>query len=309
MIVNTWGAMSCFSRTLSRSRSIAALLVAATLLGSCKNLFQDFTDKTNAEYIKEQTKIKIDAGLWDEAIVTVAPLLADQPQDPEVAYLASSAYAGRAGLRILDAIVAIGSDAGSKGMFEIFAELLVNADLDDQADLETAMTIVENYGAAASDRNADVNFYALFLYYARIGARLAPVAYTDGTKRTDFTACCKDTGCPTSVGISDDDVDVVLSTIPRILDTMNGIAVSGSGIDTLAGLTLPPSFTNDPLPCSAASTGGGSPGSDYVVPCTLARSMINQGATLGGLGLGLDTGAGLENEAASGACNPLTVYP
>lgn len=265
---------------------------------SCKNLFSDFTDRTSFDYIVEQTRIHLDREDFDLAIATIEPLLETNPKNEEVAVLASSAYAGRAGVRTLDQILAIGESSGA-GLFEVFTVNLAAADEEDLEDLERARTIIEAYGATAADRSPDANFYALFLWYSRVGANLAFHAVDAGEVRTNFTAChgvINFAGART--GLPNATVDRVMTSIARIVDTLPGISSDADVVAALGGITsaLPTAVTDiigmDPIPCEDAVLPD-----PNAIACLGVRTLIN-GSSLG-LGTGIEQ---VPEEVPAGTC-------
>ncbi len=225
--------------------------LALVVLGGCANAYRDFTDKSTDRYIIDQAKQSLDALKFDETLTQILPLFERRPTDPEIAYLASAAYAGRGGLRILDLFMALASELGDKKLFEIFAEHYVGADEADIADLESAVSVLERYGATAIERNTDMNFYALFLYYSRIGIMLNRYAYdAAGSKRGNFRVCHTQESVEGAMtGLPHAAVDRVMTTIPRIVETIP--FVGGSGIaEGALDMSALGEFPREAYPCA-----------------------------------------------------------
>ena len=253
------------------ARILTGLLGAAWLSG-CANVEREFPNKSADAYRIDQAKIALDKYKFDMAIENIGPVLAKKPKDPEVAYVASAAYAGRAGLRILDLFSELARKVSTTALLAIFAEHYISSDDDRISDIETAKDIIEGYGERAADLDPDMNFFALFVFYSRIGVTLNRYGYTADTTDVDpaFKAC--------SVSkFPDAAVDTVMTSLPRIIDTASAVAAAGAGFDDLKGLTLPIDLGWDPIPCSANSNN---------IACLAVRNLVAQSKAEGGFGLG-----------------------
>ncbi len=236
--------------------NLFVLLGALVFLGGCANPFRDFPNKGSKEYRLSRAQDKLDHHKFDEVIDDLEPLFGSDPDDPAVVYLGVCAYAGRAGLRVLTLFTDIANGIESKGLFEILAEHFVPtaaeefdladvtalSDISSIADIESAKTIIENYGARAADRNSDINYMAFFVYLSRIGITLNRYAYdTDtGVLRTNFKAC-RTTVDPAgaTTGIPNDAVDLVMTSLPRVIETAGYVFSSGSSPTSDLPTSLP----------------------------------------------------------------------
>lgn len=257
---------------------VAPALFLALMCASCGNIFRDFPERTSDSYRIDAARNALDANNYDNAIAEITPVLVHQPQNPEVVYLASVSYAGRAGLRILDLFTEIVDAAATDGILTIFAKHFTAATADDLADFESAVSILQAYSDTATDRDTDLNFYAIFLYYARIGIILNHHAFDDDvTLRSNFKAChtVKDLD-GASTGIPNPSLDKIYISIPRIVEIVNAIAL-GSQFGGLTDLGALPTLPRTALPCSATPNNAN---------CLAVRSLVNVGPSLSGIGLG-----------------------
>ena len=280
-----WGAMSYRCNKKAINALIAAGVIVGTLSG-CHNMYRDFSDKSSDSYLIFQAKSYMDALDFDSAITSITPVVASQPTNEEVAYIASASYAGRAGLRILDLFSKLASELSSKSILQIFAEHFPGATDTTVADIESATRVLEAFSPRASGRSPSLNFYALFLYYSRIGVILNRYAYdSTSTLRTNFTACnTQDTPDAAETGIPNDMIDRIMTSIPRVLDAASGATGGGSTTNALSSASLPPELSSfSPIPCSTDSND---------VRCLAGRTFVNIGRPTG-IGLGTGSGGGI----------------
>jgi len=248
-------------------------------LVSCANPLSNLVDPSSDEYRIAETRKALDRLDFDNAITNISPVLARRSTEEEIAYLASAAYAGRAGLRLLDLFSALTSDLSSKTLLTIFAQHYEGATDENVADMETAVSIIEAYGPRAANRSVDLNFYALFLFYSRMGVILNRYAFnSSNTLRVNFHAChtVEDLDGP-ETGLPNDMLDRVMTAIPRIVETIPAIG-SGSGLPTGAlDTSLLPAVPFDPVPCTTDPNNSA---------CLLARLLVLTGSPSIGLGTG-----------------------
>ncbi len=280
-------------RPLESIKNIFLFLGFFTVVG-CSNVLREVGNRSSDEFLIFQTKQYLSEQNWDLAASTIAPVKITQPTNEEVFYLSASAYAGRAGLRVLDLLTTIASDGGTKSLFTIFAEHYPGADEDTIADIESATAVIEAFSATAAGRSSEMNLFAVFVFYSRIGAALATYAFnSEGVVRENFTAChTVDDFEGVMTGLPDDMVDNISTSIPRVVDALSGVTVEGGAIDAIRDVSLPDSLTTTPLPCSSDPTN---------VNCLLTRNLVNLGPLSGGIGLG--TGGQF---AGGGICLVLT---
>lgn len=263
----------------------------------CSNVLREFGNRSSDEFLIYQAKKYLSEQQWDSAIGSITPVMISQPNNEEVFYITASAYAGRAGLRVLDLLSTIAGDVGTKTFFTIFAEHYPGATDETIEDIESATSVIESFAENAVDRSSEMNLFAVFVFYSRIGAVLAKYAFDEeGVVRDNFTAChtIEDLeGAKT--GLPDEAVDIVSTTIPRVVDALSGVTVSGGAIDSLRGVSLPASLTRTPLPCSSSPTDA---------TCLAARNLVNLGQSAGGIGLG--TGGLFAENGPGGICLLLT---
>ncbi|MBS1983481.1 MAG: hypothetical protein JST16_04855 [Bdellovibrionales bacterium] len=257
------------------------------MLGGCANPFRDLADKTSEKYRIDQAEGLLNSYKFDDAITAIDPVVAAHPTDERIVNIAVSAYAGRAGLRILDMLEAIGTDLSTKGIFRIFADHFVESDADKQSDIENAKDLIEAYGARGVNRSASMNFLAMFVYYSRIGVVLNRYAYNGTTQLLSTFKACHTTSDfnAATTGLPDSAVDIVMTSIPRILDAASGIASStDSRITSITSIPgVPTDLGFDPIPCSADSNN---------TTCKTVRSLINIGPSEISGTIGLATGEG-----------------
>lgn len=261
------------------------ILGCVVVLPACSNIYKDFPEKSSDTYRIDAARNALDSNNYSNAISEISPVLATQPQNAEVAYLASAAYAGRAGLRILDLFEQIANSAASKGLLYIFAQHFSGADADDIADFEQAVQIFQNYSDFAVDRSTDLNFYGIFLYYARIGILLNYYALdpTAGTVLSNFDACHRVVdAAPGAVitGLPNAAVDKIFVTLPRIIEIVNAITL-GSSFANLTDISSLPALPRAAIPCTSSSNN---------VQCLGVRTLVNVGPSGNGIGLGSGSG-------------------
>jgi hypothetical protein len=253
------------------------------LLTCSKNLFRSSAEEKSDTYRIDRARKEIDEEDFDTALEYILPVWEKKPNDPDVGYITANAYAGRAGLRIINLISEIASKISTKSVIEILAEHFEGADTSDIADMENSIVAIENIGARGALRTAKVNFVALFIYWARLGVNLNYYAYTSGNaKRGTFNACkiATDFGGG-ATGLPDDIVDRLMVTVPRILDTAAYVSSVSADFDELIDSDLPNVTDFTALPCSADSNN---------VLCLGVRSLVNLGKGTVPEGIGLGTG-------------------
>jgi hypothetical protein len=242
------------------------------LLGSCSNAWRDFPDKSSDQYYIDQAKIHLNQFEFDKAIERISPVLAKYPKNTEVVQIAMLSHAGRAGLRVLDLILALASDVSSSTFFRIFAEHFPNADDDDVEDLMRAIEILETYQLDAALRNTEFNLIAMFLYYGQIGVILHRYAYVNNAIWAQFDQC-------NLAHMPDDALTFVVQSLPKALSASSNLSGSGGVSGALDALTSAPEIQafvgaeNATCPTDNA-------------PCQSMRSLIGEGD----LGIGLGSG-------------------
>lgn len=246
-------------------------------------MYRDFADITSTDYLLSDAERYIDDMLFDKAIRNLDEVLKREPSNSQAKYLYSIAHSGRGGLRVIKMFETL-TNSGSASLFTNLAESFESVDQGRLRDFSIAVQHLESIGPTADDRDANQNFYALFLYLGRVGALLNHYAYDDDNNQLSatFSAChtIEDKSGP-KTGMPDDDIDIVMTTIPRIIETVVRLSEQGSTgniIDT-SGLEAIGTFSRDPLPCSDDS---------MRVECLAVRSIINNPNT----GIGLGTGSG-----------------
>lgn len=265
------------------SKTIAAVGLTIMLSG-CKNLYTDFGSKTSNDYLLYEAEKDLDALRFDSAINNLDVVLARVPDDSYARYMKSVAHSGRAGLRVVQIFETL-SSSGSASIFQILAESFHTINDFRLDDFKVAVDSLEYFSTDPGDRTSEQNFYALFLFLGRIGAVLNRYAYDNNNAllSTTFSACHKvvDKSAVTT-GIPDDAIDIIMTMIPRITDTVQKLSEQGSGnlfdVSSLQALGV---FSYDPIPCSADSN---------APKCLAIRTIINNNST----GLGLGTGSGPE---------------
>jgi len=242
-------------------------------LGSCSNAFRDLPDKSSDQYYIDQARIFLNEFKFTEAIAKIMPVLESQPRNPEVVEIAILAHAGRAGLRVLDLILELGSDSGSVSFFKIFAQHFPNADDDDIADMQTAISILETYEPNEVVRSSELNMIAMFLYYGRIGVVLHRYAYEDNVLSPTFNQC-------STTDLPDVDLTYIVQSIPKALNASSYISDADGVSSALSALTDLPEIQffigSEESVCPTNQA-----------PCQSMRSLIGEGALNIGLGAGV----------------------
>jgi hypothetical protein len=261
------------------------VLICGTQWG-CSNAYRNYSSKTSKPYLIEKARALIDAYEFTQAINILRPLSDADPGSEELSYLTATAYAGRAGLRVLDLFQSLADDISSRTLLQIFARHIPGSTVPTYNDIETAIKVIEAYGSRATNRSQDMNFLALFVFYARIGTLLNLTAYnTDNTLRSNFKACHRlNAFSAASTGLTNDQVDIIMVTIPRIIETVSTISGTGAAFDAIQSISNLQALgiaSFDAIPCSANSENP---------KCLAVRSLVNLGTTDGGIGLGTGEG-------------------
>jgi hypothetical protein len=254
---------------MKRIYSVLALLLA---LSACSNSFRDLPDKSSDQYYIDQAQIYLNEFKFTEAIEKITPVLATQPNNAQVVQIAMLAHAGRAGLRVLDLILELGSDTATSTFFRIFAEHFPGSDDDDVADIQTAIDILETYQADATLRSSELNLIGMFLYYSRIGVVLHRYAYVNNVISPSFDQC-------STTDLPDAALTYVVQSVPKAMTAASNIS-SGGVADALTSLTSAPE-----IQAFVGSETSTCP--DDSQPCQSMRSLIGEGS----LGIGLGSGA------------------
>ncbi|MBP7843397.1 MAG: hypothetical protein KA116_01160 [Proteobacteria bacterium] len=248
-----------------------------------KNLFRSTSDEKADSYRIDRARKEIDKENFDTALEYIVPVWERRQTEPEIAYIAANAYAGRAGLRIINLFDSLASDITTKTVLEIFSEHFIDASLQDVNDMESAIGCIENAGNRGALRNAKTNFFALLVYWARIGANLNYYAYAaNNVKEAGFNACKISVNFGAATGLPQNIVDRIMVTVPRIIDTAAYVSGSGSDFDAILAANLPAEFSVltsfDPIPCPGTTA-------PEIALCLGVRSVINLNT------VGLNTGA------------------
>lgn len=266
-------------------RTLAGGLLLCTLMG-CKNLYQDISHRTSTSYLLYEAERDIDGLKFDRAIRNLDEVLSRVPTHAQALYMNSIAHSGRAGLRVLR-ILESAQNIGAGSLFAMLGDSLNRIDDDDMDDFKVATDYLEKLGPMPEDRNSDQNFYALFLYLGRIGAVINRFAYdsTNTLLSANFSSChTVEAKSGPKTGLPDDAIDVIMTNIPRVIDTLERLAQQGSNIAIdVSSLQALGTFYYDPIPCSADPND---------LQCLAVRTIINNGST--GVGLGTGGSFGLE---------------
>ena len=249
-------------------------LIFAAFFGvtSCSNALRDFPNKSSDSYYIDLARIDLNAFNFTGAIDKITPVLTSQPQNEDVVQIAMLAHAGRAGLRVLDLILALGTDASSSTFFRIFAEHFPNASDASVADVQKAIDILESYQIDPANRDTEMNLIGMFLYYSRIGVVLHRYAYVNNVISPSFNQCDV-TNLPEAA------VTSIVQSIPKAINSAAHISNAGGVSSALAALTNLPEIqaflSQGSATCPASS-----------VSCQSMRSLIGEGS----LGIGLGSG-------------------
>jgi hypothetical protein len=276
-------------------RSLPLFLLGLSQI-SCVNILRDFADKSSDPYAIDRARNLMDRFEWDDAITTITPVLQTDPLNEEAIFIGASAYAGRALLRSLDLFVTLGTEITSKTMLVIFAEHFSQIEASQLDDLDTAIDLLERLGDTAAERPASLNLFAMLLYYSRIGAILNSNAFLATNEiRDNFTACKKSVSfAGVKTGITDEQIDTIMISFARIVDTAGSITGSGAGFDALRSLPGIGTLPMTPFPCATAA------GADANT-CLAIRALINVDDS-GGIGLGTGDNLATYPESPGGVC-------
>jgi len=266
---------------------IGILILSIFTLGSCRNAFRDFGDRTTDEFLIQQTRYLLDEYDFEGAIVTITSVLASQPNNPEVVYLAAASHAGHGGLRILDLFSAIASESSTKGLIQIFAEHFPAADDDTVDEIDAAISIIENYDDDPTTRDPKLNFFTVFLLFSRMGAITSRYALDENAElNTDFNNCHREANLTGATGIPNEKIDSMIDAFLKIPLTIanSGSSQFSSISDSLSAFPL----TAPSASCAAAETAGIDAAGEEQAMCLLMRLIVGTGADDGGIGLDID---------------------
>ena len=250
-----------------------ALFLMMAFLISCANPYRDFADKNSDSYRFDLAKKNIDDMEFASAISFIEPLLAKYPTNEEIAHTGVSAYAGRAGLRVLELFQEIQEGVSSMGLFKIFARHFpgtVQLNIDD---IEKSISIIETYGAAPADRSLDMNLLGLFIYYSEIGVNLNFYAFVPDTidLNPTFDAC-------DNVALPHAAVDKIVVALYKIQSEIAKISETSSAFAGVTGALDVLGAFPDTSDCATT------PANPF---CVLTRNLLN------GSQIGLNTGVDL----------------
>jgi hypothetical protein len=266
---------------------IGILILSTFSLGSCRNAFRDFGDRTTDEYLINQTRYLLDQYDFEGAIGTITNVLGSQPTNPEVVYLAAAAHAGHGGLRILDLFSAIANESSTKGLIQIFAEHFPGADDDTVAEIDAAITIIENYDANPLTRDPKLNFFTVFLLFSRMGVITSRYALDEtASLKADFDNCHREVSETTTTGIPNLKIDSLIDAFIKIPLTIanSGSSQFASISDALSSFPL----TAPGASCAAAETAGLDAAGEEQAMCLLMRLIIGSGADDDAIGLDIE---------------------
>lgn len=242
---------------------------------SCGNILRDMPDKSADSYYIDLAQQALDREDFDEAVARITPVISGNPSDEVALRLGIRAYAGRAGLRILDFSLAM-ADSGGDTFFTIFAKQFQGADDDDVADMQSAIDLIEGFETDATLRSADLNLLAMFVYYGNIGVILNNRAFDTNNELVVTFDACSGTDLPS------EDAQSIMQSLPKAID-------STSGVDERAGAAVE-SLNNSPAMAAFLNAENAEcPGADLAAQtrCAALRSLVN-----GDAGIGLNTGGG-----------------
>ena len=257
-------------------KSILTLLLLSGALLSCRNAYRDFPDKSSDDYYTDVAENYLDQFNFSKSLEYILPVLASQPTNERVVKIAYQAYAGRAGLRSADLILELTD--GSETFFTVFAQHFPESDADSIADMDAAVAILEAYEADPSERTAEMNLHAMFLYYSQLGVTLNANAFdSDNEVEAGFDACDDSL-------LSDEDLQRIVRSIPRAIE-------SASGVDETTA-DLVDSLNSNPVLATFVTTQNSvCPGviAADVAACAGMRALINEGDSGIGIGAGVVT--------------------
>ncbi len=271
---------------MSFSSKILFLVLPLVTTAGCDNLYRDFSHKTSTDYLLYEAERDIDNLRFTRAIRNLDEVLRRHPNYSQAKYMNSIAHSGRAGLRVIRIFETI-QDSGSANLFLTLANSFELVDDDNLEDFATAVEYLEDIAPTSLERSSDQNFYALFLYLGRVGAVLNRYAFDASNLilAATFSAChTVEAKAAPKTGIPDDGIDVIMTMIPRITDTVDRLSEQGSfDLIDITALQAVGTFGYDPIPCSVDSDDP---------DCLAVRTIINNGST--GIGLGTGGAFGLE---------------
>lgn len=265
------------------AKHLVTLVLSIVFLNGCANSSDDFVDKTSDGYRIQSARQAIDRLDFLDAIQHLELVYANRPDDREVKYLLSVAYAGRAGLRIIDLFEQVADKSDTKGVLRIFAEHFTGVTLDNLSDLKEAVSFLESISTEATERTDDENFYALFLYYAQIGALINYSALDpdDNSLRSNFRSCHTVVDFDAvKTGITSANIDTITVDLLRILQTAATLTVEDD-LESLVALSGVPSGLDLDSNCAAQ------PNQSI---CKSVRTVVGVGHADDGIGVGTSEG-------------------
>ncbi|MBN1114852.1 MAG: hypothetical protein JXA66_05890 [Oligoflexia bacterium] len=189
-------------------RNYLITLVLISNLLSC-NLWKDFGDPSEKDAMIENAKICIDRGDYVGAIDILDSLAINFPTDPEIATLRSSAYAGAAGIGLLDIGFNMTSFSSSVDVstspFVQYLNLVGSPTGTELAYAIEARNSLIGFNANASLRSNEMNMYLTILSYGIV----ATVLSARGDKNPNDNRTDAGFGCSS---IRDDDVLEIIYT-------------------------------------------------------------------------------------------------
>lgn len=109
------------------------LLLASMAMPACSN---------SDEATVEEAKYALDSEDWDESISLAMSVLNSDPSNVRAALVASSAYAGRGGFRILDLLIPISQDIKSRDLFGAIYDVLIERGSVNVNDIRQAIRVI-----------------------------------------------------------------------------------------------------------------------------------------------------------------------
>lgn len=254
-------------------RRYLQLIVAALLVSSCGgNFFKDMSQRDTDAAKYEDALKAIDRGNYQEAIDLFATMSTSFQTETKVRENWAGAYAGLCGQEFITLVDGLANASGVPFLFfmQAFNGLTVTPSACRSAQLK-----MEEMGTSLQ-RTSDQNLFMFILGVSKIGTNLKAVADitpADGSTDAGFSSCGNQTGMTNS------QVDEVITGFGLILDNLTAIGSSLSGSSAVAAISA---FNAS---CQAA-TGGSCTITDPTTISTPVRNLFRELIMTSDFGIG-----------------------
>lgn len=195
---------------MSTLRQFIYMLVWSSFIfiasSSCSvNILQEFGESTTNEAYLEEAKVKIDLGLYQDAIDLFDLMTTEFLAERDVVVLHASAYAGLCGVNFLNFVNAI-ANMGATNLLPTLLNTMKAATATEYAACDAAEDLILAGLPVVTSRTDDENLFAAVVSLAKMGAILAEDSALDsdnnGTVQAAWSGCTAPpagTGSPLAV--------------------------------------------------------------------------------------------------------------